>query len=60
MLKYQVKGELKVENQVIKKPWVSPQIIELDIRKTENGGGFGWFDIAFQDTGEDDYELLGS
>lgn len=53
MLKYLVKGEFAVDNEIIKKPWVSPQIIELDIRETENGGGYGSFDIAFQDTAEE-------
>ncbi|MGI6686528.1 MAG: hypothetical protein ACOX47_13850 [Bacillota bacterium] len=35
--------------ETIKKPWISPQITEIEIRKTENGGGYGLVDIAFQE-----------
>ncbi|HHT62708.1 MAG: hypothetical protein ACOX4H_02210 [Bacillota bacterium] len=48
-----------MSQDITKKIWISPQIMELEIKKTSNGGGYGWFDIAFQDTG-DDYELDGS
>ena len=36
-----------MEKETTKKPWVSPQIIEIDIKLTENGGGLG-IDIATQ------------
>lgn len=36
-----------MEKETRKKPWVSPQIIEIDIKMTENAGGIN-FDIANQ------------
>ncbi len=31
-----------MENEPVKKPWVSPQISLLDINETECEGGFGF------------------
>ncbi|WP_278184550.1 hypothetical protein [Desulfofarcimen acetoxidans] len=36
-----------MEKETIKMPWIPPQIIEIDIKLTENGGGIG-IDIASQ------------
>lgn len=39
---------LIMEKETTKKPWTSPQIIEIEIKDTENGGGSG-IDIAGQE-----------
>jgi len=46
-----------VDKEIIKKPWSSPQLIQMEINETKNGGGYGLFDIAFQDT-DDDEDLI--
>lgn len=34
-----------------KLPWTCPQLKELDIKMTENGGGYDGFDLFEEDTG---------
>ncbi|WP_214658975.1 hypothetical protein [Candidatus Formimonas warabiya] len=42
-----------MEKNTCKKPWSIPQIVEIAMMKTEHGGGYDGFDIAFQDASED-------
>ncbi|MEL7566230.1 MAG: hypothetical protein AAGU27_15280 [Dehalobacterium sp.] len=43
-----------MDKEIIKRPWTSPQLIEIEIKKTENGGGYGLYDIAFQGTDDEE------
>jgi len=44
-----------MDHEKPKKPWTSPQVTEIEIKKTENGGGFSeketdiFWDIAGQE-----------
>jgi len=39
----------RMEKETTKKPWESPQIIEIEIKMTQLGGGFGGFDLFEQE-----------
>ena len=39
-----------MEKETGKLPWASPQMVEIDIKMTENGGGYD-YDIAGEGTG---------
>ncbi|MEL7567610.1 MAG: hypothetical protein AAGU27_22410 [Dehalobacterium sp.] len=38
-----------MEKEATKKPWSSPQVMEIDIKMTQLGGGYGNFDLFDQE-----------